>query len=219
MTSLSRELGLDYMDQFYKGAYFSVEGEVYQYVRHVDNDTLRVKKVREVGNDLAFADTHIASDKIQSMDDLGWPTLGYRQMTLKGTDLGVYFVSATRSAMRGLKDDFIQFSPMPVTALLGPYENPRSFARASMYANEIFKPKFTGFLEGMQMIREGKTSAFALNENIAVGLSTNQAPGRDVDVFYKENVIGQVLEDDVVVVPKRIARRPSSIRLFEGKVK
>jgi hypothetical protein len=37
-------------------------------------------------------------------------------------------------------------------------------------------------------------------------------------VLYKENVIGEVLTDDSVVIPHKLAKRASSMALFNGKV-
>lgn len=218
MPSLVEQLGTEYIDQFYRGAYFLHEGKVYRYGRHGEERTIHCKVLEQRGDSMTWVNTFIAPDLIQNMDFFGWPKLGYREFA-EGTagDKHVFFVSLGRSAMRGLRDELLQFNPTPIVRNLPRKYDLRSWCRDQVYANAIFNPKFTPFEEGVAALREGQYSSFALNEDIAMCISTTKGIDRTIDVLFKENIVGEVLEDNTVKVPRKILKRSANLKVFNGR--
>lgn len=219
MPSLIDQLGADYVDQFYRGAYFMLDGKIIQYGRHSEEGGKQIV-CKGFAADAAtprFANITIPSDSIQSMDTFAWPKLGYREFNDNG-DKFVYFVTMSRSAMRGMRDELIQFNAVPAVRLIPRRDELRNWVTPAVYAQTIFRPKFTDFDEGVRNVREGVYTSFALSEDLAVCLSTNKNNSRTIDVLFRENIIGEVLADNTVEVPAKIIKRASNAALFKGKV-
>lgn len=216
MPSLVTQLGLEYVDQFYKGAYFMYAGNVYLYGRHITNEQIKCHMINK--DTWSFTQVEIPSNVIDTMDFFAWPKLGYREYITRGIR-NTSYITLQRSAMRGLKDDLLDFSCVGDTYLLPSVAQMRESVSQAVYANEIFNPKFTPFLEGLENLRDGKAISFALNEDIAVAFSCTQGPDRLGDVLYKQKVIGEVRPNGEVVIPHKIAKKASSSILFNGKLK
>lgn len=217
MPSLVDQLGYEYVDQFYRGAYFLHEGKVYLYGRHVEPGTIGCKVLADRAGGLTWASVNLPSSIIQNMDFFAWPKLGYREFPAENGDKHVFFVSLGRSAMRGLRDELLQFNPTPVVKNLPRRYDLRQWCKNTYYANAIFNPKFTAFEEGVAALREGQYSSFALNEDIALCISTTKGIDRSIDVLFKENIVGEVLDDNTVKVPRKILKRSANAKVFNGK--
>lgn len=218
MPNLIEQLGSDYVDQFYRGAIFMLDDKIVMYGRHAEDGTIACKAFPKDSQNPTFRAYSVSPQRIDSMDVFGWPKLGYREFT---TDKGckhVYFVTLTRSAMRGMRDDLLSFNPVPVARLLPAVRDIRGWVSSALYAQAIFCPKFSDFDEGIKKLREGAWSSFALSEDIAVCISTSKGNKQTIDVLFKEHIIGQVLPDGTVAIPHKIAKRASSMALFKGKV-
>jgi hypothetical protein len=218
MKNLVDELGLEYVDQFYRGALFQLDNKIYQYQKHSERGVIQCRAFAAESKSPRWQTVYLASEKILNMDVFGWPKLGYREFTDAYGQKFVYFVSVSRSAMRGLREELIQFTPAPVVRLIPKRHELRQWCNTAVFAQGIFLPTFTDFDTGMELLRTGKCCSFALNEDIAVCLSTNRDHDREFDILYKESVIGEVLADNTVVIPHKIAKRASSMALFNGKV-
>lgn len=218
MPNLIDQLGAEYVDQFYRGAYFMLGDKILQYGRHDPDGSGKIlcKGFNADAASPRFATLTIPQDRIESMDTFGWPKLGYRELK-EGDDKFVYFISLNRSAMRGMRDELLQFSPAPPVGLLPGRDDARRWCSAAMYAQAIFRPKFTDFDEGVWHLREGVYTSFALSPDLAVCLSTSKSVTRSIDVLFRETIIGEVLDDNTVVVPPKIIKRSSNAALFKGK--
>jgi hypothetical protein len=215
--NLIKELGAEYVDQFYRNAMFELDGKIVRYGRHVDGDIIACHAFSKETATPSWRAVNIESAKIVSMDVFGWPKLGYREFR-DGDKRYVFYVAMTRSAMRGMREELIEYRPIPMVRLLNKVNDVRNWVSSALQAQTIFVPKFTDFSEGMELLRSGRSCSFALNEDLAVCISTSQNDTRLYDVLYKENVIGEVLTDDSVVIPHKLAKRASSMALFNGKV-
>jgi hypothetical protein len=215
--NLIKELGAEYVDQFYRNAMFEMDGKIVRYGRHADADSITCHAFSKDAVNPTWRVIALPADKITSMDVFGWPKLGYREFR-DGDKRYVFYVAMTRSAMRGMREELIEFRPVPMVRLLNKVNDVRAWVAGAAQAQAIFAPKFTDFTEGMALLRAGVCCSFALSEDLAVCISTNQHAARQFDVLYKENVIGEVLADDSVVIPHKLAKRASSMQLFKGKV-
>lgn len=217
MPSLSAQLGLDYVDQFYRGAYFLYNGEVFMYGRHRSETTIRCHQVDPVS--LQWKAVDIPSEVIETMDFFAWPKLGYREYDTGRGLRSTAFLTLQRSAMRGLKRDLLNIDHVGDTYLLPSVSNMRDCVSDSAIARVIFKPTFTKFDDGIHALQQGTVLSFALSEDLAVSFSCTQGPDRMADVLYKQKVIGEVKPNGEVVIPHKIAKKASSSILFNGKLK
>jgi len=215
--NLIKELGADYVDQFYRNAMFELDGKIVRYGRHAEGELIACHAFSKDAVTPSWRVVNIEQAKITSMDVFGWPKLGYREFR-DGDKRYVFYVAMTRSAMRGMREELIEYRPAPMVRLLNKVNDVRNWVSSATQAQVIFAPKFTDFTEGMELLRAGKSCSFALNEDLAVCISTSKSAERLYDVLYKENVIGEVLADDSVVIPHKLAKRASSMGLFNGKV-
>lgn len=217
MPSLAQQLGHEYVDQFYRSSMFQWNGKVFVYGRHVSQELLKVHRLNEAGNN--WEPENIPSEAIADMDVFAWPKLGYRQYNPSRDFLCASYITMQRSAMRGLKDELLNFDIVGDCNLLPNVVNMRDAVGGARVAKEIFKPSFTPFNEGIDLIAQGKAFSFALNEDLAIALSCTQGPDRFADVLYKQRVIGEVRPNGEVVVLHKIAKKPSSQTLFGGKLR
>lgn len=217
--TLSRSLGRDYMDQFYKGAFFSQGKTLYMYKGHLDGNTIAVSKLNNEGTRWSSDSVH--TESIKDMSAFAWPKLGYREFMFgDGMNLkGVWLVVSSRSAMRGLQDRHVLMRAIPQIQVLGGYDSPKDWIGSYKYMKEVFFPTFTRFGDGMSQIREGKAMAVALSEDFAVSISTSQGPSTLYDVLFRGEIVGEVLENLDVILPRRMCKRASVINLFEGRVR
>lgn len=217
--SLSTSLGREYMDQFYRGAYFRMEDKLFMYKGHLDPENMLVHVADSASG--RWKSVTISHEKIPDMSSFAWPKLGYREFDFGhvGKVKSVWYVSSARSAMRGLQDRHVKMNPIPQMMVIGAMETPKDTLNSNIYMKEIFFPSFTRFSEGMKMIQDGKAIAFALNEDYAVSISTGQGPDVLYDVLHKGTIVGEVMQNLEVVIPRRMAKRQSVINLFEGRVR
>lgn len=217
--SLAKQLGRDYLDQFYKGAYFQMGNKIYIYSGHINPDTIGCYSI-QVDGVRKFEGDHIPSASIQSMDTFAWPNLGYREVTLPRINKkGVFMASSVRSAMRGLQDRHLNMQFPSYVGLFNVPTDVRQMLPKEQYIRQIFNPTYTSFREGMRQLKAGEALAFALNNKLSVGISVNQGPNRLYDVLYKGTVLGEVNERDEVILPYKLAKRASTISLFEGSLR
>lgn len=218
MPNLITKIGYEYADQFYKKALFMLDGDVYSYGQHITEDKISCNKVVNVDGIPKWEKAQLKNDQFPSMDVFAWPRPGYRQFKDRKGMLHVYYFSSLRSAMRGLKPEFIELNPVSVLEIIPNLHNPRDYTDSAGIAQTIFKPEFTPFLEGMRKLRSGEAAAFAISPDVAVALSVYRETDGGFDVMFRERVIGQVLDGDIVQVPHRFFKRSSSNTLFNGRV-
>lgn len=216
MPNLADELGRDYMDQFYKDAYFAYDGRVHIYKGHLDRARVQTVSCTLDGED-RWDTTEVPSAAIKNMGFFSWPKLGYRELNVKGERL-VYSFGSTRSAMRGLKTTFLTYDPLPVLRLIPNGPQPGNYVRKEMLARAIFHPKYMTFLQGIEEMDAKRTAAFALNEDFAISIPVTRMRVGKYDVFYKGNLIGIVQDDGYVTLPRRLRKRNSVLGLFQGRV-
>lgn len=219
MPNVIEQLGYEYADQFYKKAIFELNGDIYMYTGHLDRNSIACSKAELVDGKWKWVNARLTPNDFPNMGTFAWPRPGYRQFQHKnGQGNLVYYFSSQRSAMRGLKPDFIELTPVPVLEIIPGLSNPRDYTDSAAIAKTIFHPQFTPFLEGMRMLRSGEAPSFAISPDVAVALSVSRGQGVEFDVMFRERVIGEVMDGDVVRVPHRFFKKSSSNELFNGRI-
>jgi hypothetical protein len=218
MPRLAQELGQAYMDQFYKEAYFVMGDKIHVYKGHIEQNTI-VTSSTPLNRPGRWSSDSVPSDAITSMAAFRWPKLGYRQIKYgDNTDLFVYYVNSTRSAMRGLKKQFLRYEACPATALLPNMTDPANFVPQNDLVRVIFAPEFSTYREGLELMRANKTAAVALNEDFALCIPCTGTRNHLYDVLYKGDIVGTVGENGIAVLPNRLRKRHSVYHLFQGQI-
>lgn len=218
MSNLAMELGREYMDQFYKEAMFVHGDKIHVYKGHMDDSKIITASIgMEEG--ARWSSDSVPSDSIKSMGDFRWPKLGYRQFSNKlSQDKLVYYVTSTRSAMRGLKSQFLVYTPTPPLRCVPGVDTPKRFADSAQIVRTIFNPRFASYHEGLEALRAGTTIGFALNEDFAVSLPVTDTRNYMFDVLYKGAKVGGVDAEGTAILPIRLRKRHSVFNLFEGRI-
>lgn len=216
--ALSNSLGAEYMDQFYRGAYFRLGDRLCLYKGHVSAQTIRISS--RAPNMERWSSQDIPTNSIQDMGAFAWPKLGYRDYMVPGTNItSVWLLSTARSAMRGLQERHIKIDPIPQYNVLTDGYGIKEHLSASSYMMPAFFPKFHSYSEGMRKLENAEAIAFSLNEDFAVAISVSQGPGVYYDVLYKDAIVGSIGGGGEVILPLRLRKRGSIQSLFEGRVR
>lgn len=217
MPNLLTALGGEYVDQFYKKAMFMLGDDVCMYQRRADDENVIVSRFNKDIADPEWINVVIPAEQIQDMSTFAWPRLGYRDYQQQKFN-ATFYVSSQRSAMRGLKPDFLHFKPTPVLDLLPNVNSPLDYLSSAKIAQTVFNPKFLSFTEGMAKLRADGSPGFALSNDVAISISVSEAADEQYDILFREQVVGHVLEGDVVKVPARMFKRSTIEKLFDGRI-
>ena len=222
MTNLVEALTPNYFREFLRGSLFAHDNKVCLFstvsgnLVEVNYITLDDSKERESWKSLV-----IPADTFKSFCDIAWPKLGYRNLDNEALGNCVTFVGTARSTMRGLRDETLTFNDIPVIQCTGYSSVDHMPAGWNGYRyKQIFKPTWIGFSEGMKQIRNGEWSCFAMNEDVAIGLSVDQAQDRFCDIYFREKVVGWIGDDGRVEIANRVIKRghmKAILNLLESK--
>lgn len=216
--TLQQDVGTRYIREMYGNAMFRIGDKLYKLVTCTD----KVAEVEEL--DLknpasVWTAAAIPTSSLQNFSTFKYPSLGYREVisdytTTKGQKF-VVFVTSRRSANRGLREDGLVWRGLPVVDIglgniIGATIN--QIARTER-ARALFDPKFTSWREGLPQLLAGTISGFALNENVAVGVSMNTSVDVDYDVYFKEKIVGQVSSKGQLTLYNKTIQRDSD-KLF-----
>lgn len=218
MPSLIEDLGAEYVDQFYRRAMFQLGNMIYQYNGSVGDGHISVKCFRKDSSDPRWEMSTLRSEDFPDMDAFSWPRLGYRNLEHGGYPPSPYYLSTSRSAMRGLRAEFLRADPITLLSLLPNTEINRDLFSSAKIAQTIFNPKFIPFSEGMALLRAGDAPGFALSSDVAIAISVTESADTKFEVLHRQRVVGRVTDDDHVVVPKRFFKRTTIATLFDGRI-
>jgi hypothetical protein len=155
----------------------------------------------------SWAPSSLPADSVASFLDVAWPKLGYRNLETRLGNCAV-FISTARSVMRGLREESLIYSELPVTELLMISTTNNGMAGQNTYRlKQLFMPNWYSFKDGMKLITDREASSFALNEDIAIALSVDQGPGRHCDIFFREKVVGFIGDDGRVEIANKVIKR------------
>lgn len=203
---LAQALGHEYIHEFFRGALFMRGDTLYQ-IRACYGDGIQcyaLQKEAAINPHLAnWTNATLPMDSLKSFTDIKWPKLGYRNLPHGQLGNQVSFISSTRSVQRGLKYEHLTFEWLPVNETMGGGRIGRSLD----VILRIFFPVWYSFKEGMKKLHAKELASFAINEDVAVGLSVDQGENRFADIYYRGKVVGQVREDgDIIIANKTIKR-------------
>jgi hypothetical protein len=209
---LAEALGHGYIHEFFRGALFLRGNTIYQiracYGEGIDCHA--VDKGAEIGS-AAWRAERLPMDALTSFSDIKWPKLGYRNLVDVTFGNQVAFISSSRSVQRGLKYDHLGFEPLAVGETLGGISR---YGRSIDTILRIFFPVWYTFKEGMKKIHAKEIASFAINEDVAIGLSVDQGPDRFADIYYRGKVVGMVQENDDIMIANKTIKRGNLKQLY-----
>lgn len=208
--SLINSLGGSYMNEWFIGALLMQDGKLHM-IDRVRDDSIRTFSLTKDGT--RWEHDTLGVDVLGGFEDLAWPKLGYRN--IKVPNLGyntVRFAQSQRSVHRGLRRDSIEWTDYPVQGgLIAQYDNTRDVSEAKC----LFWPEFIPYTVGIKQIMNGEALAFAVNEDLAVGLSSTSASAI-ADIHFRQKVVGRVEEDGKIVLFNKTLRRSHFNKLMEA---
>lgn len=204
--TLAQDLGVRYVNEFLVGSCVKFGDDV-AFLRMIEDDHIHADVV--VNEKGGMERKLYPLSTLKSFADLQYPALGYRQMPLQnGKNHTVVHLSSIRSAHRGLRADQIRQTNLPVFNYLGSdYADAWVNAIRGVKLNAIFKPKYTPFSAGLRQLLDGSVAGFAVNENLAVGISCTRAADRAFDVYYRERVVGSVTSNGIIHIANKVMHR------------
>lgn len=216
--NLQQDVGSRYIREFYGNALFRMGDFVYKFVTCTDR-MAEVEALDLSKPDADWTAAAIPTSSLQSFSTFKYPTLGYREVessaaATKGEKM-VVFVTSRRSANRGLREEGLVWRGLPVIdrAMSILVSNTINQVARAERVRALFDPKFTKWKDGLPKLLEGAISGFALNENVAVGVSVNTGSDVDYDVYFKEKIVGQVSSQGQLTLYNKTIQRDSN-KLF-----
>lgn len=211
---LIQELGQRYVDDMWRDALFVYDDRVHTYIGAESDSSIATKWVKLDGSSAKFSRGSVPASVFESMSTFAWPKLGYRNFRSKEHGHLVYYLTSTRSALRGLRESQITFDSVPVH-MINPYTNEARHAlKSHEWLPEVFKPTFPALPEAVSLLTSGERGAVALSEDLAIGVSCTVAPDRAFDVYFKQRLIGSMNTDGVIEIANKIIRRGSTAKLL-----
>lgn len=214
-ANLLQEFGADYVNQMCVGAWVRV-GDKVHYLRRASEAGYSTNSLDLTKNTDAMDVDMLPADGIKSLADFQYPKLGYREVEYGDKVRQVVQLHTRRSAMRGLRSDYLLANLLPIYNAVHPdmYSawDDMNMARR---VRAVFTPKFTGFAKGVRSLLAGESLGFAVNEDIAVTAAFASGADRAADVLFRGKVVGKVHEDGRIDLANKIANRASLLRHFE----
>lgn len=215
--NLTTQLGAQYVAEFMRGALFldAENNRILMLSRPRTESILGVHVLMLDNPEGGWGEASIAASKLKSFKDLAWPKLGYRNLENdKVGNLVVYYTS-DRTVHRGLRQDHLHIDQMSFFDSLGfPVMDFGKSGNDNYRLCQLFKPKWYTYAEGMNLIKENKIPAFALNEDIAVAMSFDQGAGRFCDIFFRGVVVGQITENGEIMITNKVMKRSNLKKMY-----
>jgi hypothetical protein len=182
--------------------------DTYMYTSYIPLDS------KNIGRE-PWKDGKYPHDLLKDFSSFQYPKLGYRQLQQSKVKNAVVAASTARSALRGLRQESIRYDPLPVYNALAMVGDNFSEANAARRLKEIFQPTFTPFTQGLKKLMDGDWPAFAVNEDLAIGLCvSNDRDGWDI--YFRGRVVGNITPDGVMNITNKILNRDSIKRKLFG---
>lgn len=212
IKDLNTDLGNQYVKEFLVGACFQIDRKAY-WLRGADTASLAVDAVDLDAHVPELNRERLPISALKSFSTFRYPTLGYRQVTTEEFGPVVYHLSTTRSAHRGLRFELLKQSFLPVFHYVGFGATDVTAVRAdASNLKNLFAPKFTPFVSGIKKLLTGEIAGFAVNEQLAVGVSCTRSSDREYDVYFRDRVVGQVNSKGEVQFSNKVLARTDSVR-------
>lgn len=204
--NLSQQLGSRYVKEMYSGAYFRVEDNIYRLL-DVTEAVLVCDKLPVHGPE-ELERVQIPADHLQDFASFSYPTLGYRQGNAGRLGNVVAYVTARRTALRGLRLDQLAVTTAPIYNALYPDDIYMLIPKTERVRG-LFAPEFTPFSQGIGALVDGQTAGFAVSTNVAVVMSCSGNADRLGEVLFRGKVVGYITTAGDVQIVNKIMYRDS----------
>lgn len=212
---LIEDLGQDYVDNMWHEAMFVAGDRLHIYVGSGDEEGyIRTKCLKLDGTSSKYSSATVPTSVFESMATFAWPKLGYRNIPHDKYGSLVYYVTSTRSAMRGLRDTQLVFDAPPIH-MIDPFAcDARESTRSYAYLPQIFNPTFPPLSEAIGLLTSGERGAVAISEDIAIGINCTTNASKAFDVYFKQRVIGSMASDGSIEIANKIIKRSAMAKLL-----
>lgn len=204
---LVTELGEQYVNEFFRGAMYRRDNKLVK-IHSCAGNVLRLNTLDNDSSSPTWETEYADATTLTGFSDVAWPKLGYRNF--KQTKIGnvVVYVTAARSVFRGIRADNLNFEVMPLCETFGISVFSGVGAGSDKYRYlKVFFPEWIGYKEGMQQIRDNKIPAFALNEDMAISLSTESGNDRYCDIHFRQKVVGSISSNGEILLANRVIKK------------
>lgn len=205
--NLNQQLGSRYVKEMYVGAYFRVEDNIHR-VRDVVEDSITTDKLPLFDDTERWTREYVSADILEDFTSFQHPPLGYRQGVAGKFGNVVAYVTARRSALRGLRMDQLAFTSPPIYQMLYPDELYSTMSQAQR-CRSLFAPEYTLFSVGISRLLSGDHAGFAVSNNVAVAMSCSGASDRLGDVLFRGKIVGHVFVSGELQIINKIMHRDS----------
>lgn len=208
------QLGEGYMNEFFRGTLFEKNGKVCM-IRGCSSTHVSVDTVDPAHPEAAWSRESLPANVLSSFSDVAWPRLGYRNY--KHTKMGnlVSYVVCQRSVLRGIRLEHLEDAILPICNCLDLIPFSGVGAGSDKYrAVQLFFPTWYTYKEGMTKIKENKFPAFALNEDMAIGLSLEPGNNRFCDIFFREKIVGSVDHSGEIMIANKVMKKRQLTKLY-----
>ena len=142
--SIINELGTGYTNDFFIGALFAKDNNLYQFAR-ARTSTLEVFRIDLSQPPRDWSLTSIPADALNSFTDMAWPRLGYRNLATRDGINFFAWVSAARTVHRGLRLENLSWNVPTAAEAINFNIGVTRLYNGYTKAYEIFKPTFYGY--------------------------------------------------------------------------
>lgn len=217
MSNLVDDLGAGYVREWFNGALI-VRDDFIHMIRsyesgHVMTDCASLTDPEDRWHGGSFRKQELGSFKA-----IAWPKLGYRNLLCGQRGNTASFVTAQRGVMRGLRIESLEWKAVDVANLLSIDMAQQAPSNSLLYQlRQIFRPAFHAYHVGIQQIRAGLWCSFAVNEDIAISLSSRSSSAF-CDILFRDKPVGTIAENGDIQLSNKIIKRSSLRRLFSLEV-
>ena len=212
---LTEDLGESYMNEFFRGSLFRKDNKVCM-IQSCSDKEIVVRTINSEDKEYVWVTEALPSSILTSFKDVAWPKLGYRNY--KHTMLGnvVSFISSQRTVLRGIRVDHLDYNPLPVCNSCGVVTFSGAGAGSDKYRLvQLFFPSFYTYKEGMNKIKENKIPAFALNEDVAIGLSLEPGSDRFCDIHFRNKIVGNISTSGQIMIANKVMKKRNISQLCQ----
>lgn len=211
MPNLITELGADYVNEWFSGAFFQVNDKLHKLRDVYRGEAGMVVRTSSISLNTGaprWVRDQVGVDVLADFSTFKYPKLGYRQYQQGKTGNIVMSVGSIRAAYRGLRDTTLKYQYLPTSQVLdqvsdGSWDDVNDARKM----REIFAPRFTPFTVGVRKLLDGEVAAFAASEDLAVGIACADHSPNPFVIYFRERVVGSVDENGKTHLDNKFLQR------------
>lgn len=219
MATLIEDLGSSYVNEMFNGCLLLRKDKLHSVVRTIGGE-IQTQYIDLLGTEVVpiFIGGTLPASELSSFKDLAWPKLGYRNYFTEEYGNIVVFVESMRSPMRGLRPELLQQFAIPALDVAGvDFWGISPTCHSTYQLKNIFRPTWISFSDGMGKLVAGEWAGFALNEDFAISIPTEQVPDdSSFEILFRRKVVGSVSMRGAVSVENKVLKKSALNKLMSS---